>query len=451
MGFDGKIAEELGKLTEVVEGQEAAKYQADRWEALRIEGARKGRAIAVVRPKNEDELVQVIRFCADNGLGVTCRGGGSSVTGASVPLDSVVIDMTAMNRILSVDEENMVAWVEAGAKLSDVEAELNRRGYTLGQIPQSFHLVTIGGYLSTMGTGEFSGAYGGAEESCLSLRVALADGSVVETRASDAPRTSVGPDTTRLFVGAEGAFGVIVSAKLKMHRLGGYEVKLAFRFGSFEAAMGSAKALLDLDLPPSVCRIYDENEASYQLAEASALMLLIYQFRSQRVAQDITGEVRELVTRLGGVEVGGEIVNRWLDIRFRYDEQLGALHAAGYIVETVELGSSWTGLAPLYRDITSRLRTMTGVAELGAHVSHIYRQGACLYLTAILSANSETYRKLWEAVSEACSAHRATVSHHHGVGLLKAEMAKREIPYALLEKIKRALDPKGTFNPGKLL
>ncbi|MEM3710860.1 MAG: FAD-binding oxidoreductase [Thermoprotei archaeon] len=451
MGYTTPLIEELSHIVEVVPEEEKHRYEADRWEYLKLEGAHRGRAIAVVRPKNEAEVVETIKFCAKNKLKLTCRGGGSSVTGASVPMDTLVLDMSRMNRVLRIDGENMVVNVEAGAKLSDVEEQLNTQGFTLGQFPQSFHLATIGGYLSTMGTGEFSGKYGGAEDSCLSLRVVLPDGSIVETRGTDAPRSSAGPDITRLFIGAEGSFGVILQAKLKIYRLSGYTSKLAFKFKKFEEGLSAAKALLELDVPPAVCRVYNEQESIYVFGEHSTLMLLIYQFRSRRVADTLLGEVVDTVGRMGGLEADSKLVDRWLDTRFKYDEQLNALHLAGYIVDTVELATSWSNLNPLYQEVNLRLSQIGGVVGLGTHASHIYPQGACLYFTVIMKQNIDAYTKLWDTVGAICKTHRATVSHHHGVGALKSALAKREVPYNLLEKIKQALDPQGLMNTNKLL
>lgn len=451
MGVAPSIIEELRGIVEVLPEGETQKAESDRWVYLKLEGARRGRALAVVRPKDERQVAQTVQFCARRGLRLTCRGGGSSVTGASVPIDALVMDMSMMNRIIEVDRENMVVKVEAGARLSDVEEQLNHQGYTLGQFPQSFHLATVGGYLSTMGTGEFSGEYGGAEDSCLSLRVVLPDGNIVDTRGTDAPRSSAGPDTTRLFIGAEGSLGVIVSARLRIHRLDKHTVKLAYKLQEFTQALRAAKWLLELDVKPAVCRVYNEQESSFMFGENSPLMLLIYRFRSQRIAEAITLEVRGTLASGEAEEADAGLVDKWLDDRFRYDEQLSALHRAGYIVDTVEIGSSWGNTPSVYRDLCSQLPQIEGVVGFGAHVSHIYNQGACLYITVVMKPNIDTYAKLWEAVGAICRANRATVSHHHGVGLLKSGLVKSEIPLGLLEQIKRALDPQRIMNPDKLL
>lgn len=373
------------------------------------------------------------------------------MTGASLPEHTVVLDMSHMGRVLRVDLENMFVEVEAGAKLCDVEAQLNGLGYTLGQFPQSFHLATVGGYISTMGTGEYSGRYGGVERVCLSLRVVLADGSILETRPTLAPRSSAGPDLTALFVGAEGTLGVIVSARLRIHRLDRHVLKLAYSFQDFIGAASSGRRLLGLDVQPSVFRAYDEADAAFTLGQARPTLLLIYGFSSQRVLEAIKGEVEGVLEEAGGRVDDPALVDRWLEQRFRYGEALAALRAHGYIAETADLAAPWTSLENLYCELKNELRAQEGVVGVGAHVSHIYGQGACLYLTVVLRASTKAYGELWERIHAACRRHGATVSHHHGVGKLKSHMVRDETPHTLLERIKRALDPTTTMNPGKLL
>ena len=451
MGFSRKIIEELSGIVELLPREESSKYERDRWCYFGLQNEQKAHALAVARPKDEEEVAKILQFCQTHDLGVTVRGGGSSVTGSSAALNTLVIDMTKLSKIVQIDQENLVINVQAGAKLSEIESHLNEEGLTLGQFPQSFHLTTIGGFLSTMGTGEFSGKYGGIENSCISLRVALADGSIVETQKTQAPRFSTGPDLSRLFIGAEGTLGVILSAKLRIHRMDNHTLKLAFRFNNFSLALKATKTLLELDIHPAVCRVYNEQEASFMFGEAHALMLLIYSFKSQRVMKCIEDEVKRKLPSTAGQELSTNLVDKWLDLRFKYDEQLGALEQVGYTVETAELGVPWSTIGALYKELLPKLLSIEGVAGVGAHVSHIYHQGACLYLTIVIKKSTTTYTALWNEIEGACRKHNATVSHHHGVGMLKSQMIKKEVAYELLLRIKRTLDPKNMLNPNKML
>jgi len=87
---------------------------------------------------------------------------------------------------------------------------------------------------------------------------------------------------------------------------------------------------------------------------------------------------------------------------------------------------------------------------VGAHLSHLYDQGACLYFTVLFQPKKETYREMWEAMAKATRSHDATISHHHGVGILKKVYAKDEVPLSLLKKVKEAIDPTRTMSPDRL-
>jgi alkyldihydroxyacetonephosphate synthase len=87
---------------------------------------------------------------------------------------------------------------------------------------------------------------------------------------------------------------------------------------------------------------------------------------------------------------------------------------------------------------------------VGAHLSHIYDQGACLYLTVLFEPNTDIYWSIWEAMAKITSTHDATISHHHGVGILKRAYARDEVPMGLIKRIKQAMDPEGTLSPDRL-
>ncbi|MEM0117252.1 MAG: FAD-binding oxidoreductase [Conexivisphaerales archaeon] len=448
MEGEAQIVEELKKIVQVLENKQ--EYEEDWWVYSRIAG-KTGSCIAAVRPLNEPQVLSVLRFCYDKDIPVTCRGGGSSVTGASVPERGIVIDMSGMRRIVRLDTENSFVEVEAGIRLNELESRLNEIDYTLGQFPQSFELATVGGYISTMGTGEFSSLYGGIENSCLSLRIALPDGEVIETRYTDSPRSSAGPNLTHLFIGAEGMLGVILAAKLKIYRKERYSRKLAYTLSRFEDSGIIARELLNLDIRPALFRAYNSEESMFLFGIDKPVLLLVYNFKSEGVMNEIMNEVKSAVSKHGGREESETLVDRYLYARYRFREQLEFFSKANIVVETAEVAAVWSRLFRLYQDVASQVKKVKGVSAVGAHISHIYEQGACIYFTVLFEPSRETYGLIWEAVDKACSNYSATVSHHHGVGILKKDMVKREMPLSLLLKIKDAIDVKGMMNPGKYL
>ena len=176
------------------------------WAALA--GAVATPAGAVARPHDTTEVVAVLRVCNERALPLTAAGGRSGVCGASVPVQGgVVLDTTAMQGIVAIDDESLTLEVLPGTFGHELEAELRERGYTLGHWPQSIELSTVGGWLACRSAGQYSTRYGKIEQMVVGLEVALANGRVIRTGGF--PAASVGPDLTQLFVGSEGTLGVI--------------------------------------------------------------------------------------------------------------------------------------------------------------------------------------------------------------------------------------------------
>lgn len=429
--------------------REVGAYLKDWWPLTWVSDEPLGSAVAAVKPANVDHVVAVVKFASSNKVPLYVHGGGSSVTGASIPSKGIVVDMHGMDQILDLDETNKTVTVQGGAKLKHVEAKLSETGFSLFQFPQSLELVTVGGYISTLGTGQYSSLYGGIEDSVLRLEVVLPTGEVVWTRKRGAPRSSVGPDLSRLFLGAEGSFGIITAAELKIHRLPKHVWKAAYTLANFESGVAATKLLLELDVKPAVCRLYNEVESAFQFDEARPILLLIYHANSSKVLEDIKEEVSAQL-RESSTVADPALVDKWLEKRFNFREDIETVKKMGYTLETIEVAAKWSRIVEMYADIMSTLGDVQGVAGVGAHLSHIYDQGACLYLTTLFEPNRDTYWAIWEAMAKITSTHDATISHHHGVGILKRAYARDEVPMGLTKRIKRALDPDGTLSPDRL-
>jgi alkyldihydroxyacetonephosphate synthase len=445
----GRVAEELSNIVPGRVVNDVRGYLKDWWPLFSIQ-EEGGNALAAVRPLNVDEVSKVVKFATSNGLALVCRGGGSSVTGSSIPIGGIVVDMTGMKEVLDIDEAARTVTVQAGIKLNELEAKVNAKGFTIGQVPQSFDLATVGGYISTMGTGQYSTLYGSVEDSVLRLQIVLPDGEVIWTRKNEAPRSSVGPDLTRLFMGAEGVFGIVSAAQLKLYKRPSHTWKGSYIFEDFVSAANLARRLLDLDVQPAVCRVYNEVESSYQFSNAKPMVLLVYHFASASVMKSVVDEVQELM-QTEGTPGDPVLIDKWMEQRFAYREQLDAMKNMGYMVETAELAAKWPRVFDMYGDVMTELQAMEGVQAVGAHLSHLYRQGACAYFTIILRPEKSLYYGVWNALGKITQRHGATISHHHGVGILKAGIAGKETSLELLRKIKAALDPEGSMNPKKFV
>ena len=170
---------------------------------------------AVVRPRATDEVAAVVRLAAGSGTPVVQYGGGTGLMGGAVSVrPGIVLDMRGMNRVLAVSPNDRTATAEAGVVLADLATALAPHGLILGHDPWTVPIATVGGTISTNSLGYRGAKYGSMGDQVLGLEVVLPGGNVLRTRA--VPRSSTGPRLHHLFVGAEGAFGVITAATLRV-------------------------------------------------------------------------------------------------------------------------------------------------------------------------------------------------------------------------------------------
>jgi alkyldihydroxyacetonephosphate synthase len=414
-------------------------------------------AAAVARPGSADEVAAVLRVCHEAGIPVTAAAGRSGVCGASVPLyGGVVLDMTGLAGIVDVDATSLVLDVAPGTFGDHLEAALRRdHDATLGHWPQSLALSTVGGWLACRSAGQLSTRYGKIEDMVLGLDVALADGHTLTT--GGAPRAAVGPDLTQLFVGSEGTLGIVCGARLRLHRAPRVERHGAWLVDSFARGLDALRQIVQRGATPAALRLYDPAEADRTYHVGSKALVLVVDEGEPALVDATMTVVSDVMSGLGAAaaETGTEHVEHWL--AHRNDVQaLEALISRGLTVDTMEVSASWAALPHIYKATCDALLAVEGTLAATAHQSHSYPSGGCLYFTFAGQAEPERrdayYRELWDAGQRAVLAHGGALSHHHGVGLNRGRFVAEALGggFDVLVAAKRALDPHGILNPGKL-
>jgi alkyldihydroxyacetonephosphate synthase len=156
----------------------------------------------------------------------------------------------------------------------------------------------------------------------------------------------------------------------------------------------------------------------------------------------------------GGREMGPGPAEHWWKHRYDISYQQSIIYESGMMVDTIEVATRWSNLERLYDDMRAAIG---GRVTCLAHFSHVYPEGASIYFTFLGRAEegeeTDLYHSVWSDAMNACIAAGGTITHHHGVGLLKAPWMEQE--HGSLVRIygalKRALDPNNILNPGKLV
>jgi len=503
-GIDGVSTRETDRIV----------YGADLWPRLNIHKLQ-GRTPeylpdAVVWPRTVEAVAGVLSVCSEEGIPVIPYGGGSGVCGGTVPVQGgVILDLKRINRIRELDELSMAVDVEAGMIGQHLETALNERGYTLGHFPSSIMCSTVGGWVATRSAGQFSSRYGKIEDMVIGMDVCLPDGSVVSVDGTQSHHDF--PGFTQLFLGSEGTLGVVISVKLRVfpapstRRFGG------FRFMDMVAGLEAMRSIMQHGLRPVVMRLYDpldtlinnfsmssgEGEGRRKeldviadligktlgvdlgdlasaltgpllrrflahpgavqhlmdLAPLSSLLVIGFEGDSQRTSENIA-EATELAKRATGHELGPGPGEHWFEYRYSVSFKLSKVFGQGAFAETIEVAGLWKDVPDIYMAV--RTAVMNHVSVM-AHFSHAYREGCALYFTfsGYASGNGkllELYDRVVRKALSAAMGAGATVSHHHGIGMMKRTYTPEEYRGGerLYWAIKQSVDPKGIMNPQKV-
>lgn len=425
-----------------------------------LDGKGAPRPACVVRPRDVTEVVAVVKACREEISPLVPFGLGSGVCGGVlVSKDSVVLDMSAMNRVRSIDSVNLLAAFDAGFRGSDAEETLRQQGLTLGHYPQSIGLSSVGGWVATRAAGQFSTGYGNVEDLLFSLEAVLPNGEVVTTR--DTPRASAGPDLRHVFLGSEGTLGVITGVTFSVRRAPESRAVSVFHVSTMAAGFDIQREIIQRGHAPPAMRQYDAVEAGRMFSayakDGAPLLLAVHEGPGQRVAAEVSAV--DQVARSAGASPGApEAAHHWLEER-NHVPTFHQFLENGIVVDTIEVAATWTSIGNVYEAATRALSAVPGILAGTAHSSHVYRSGINLYFTFAARPErredmADTYRACWRAVMDATVAAGGGISHHHGIGRIRREWLEAEIGkggLSVLRALKRALDPTGFMNPGALV
>jgi alkyldihydroxyacetonephosphate synthase len=408
--------------------------------------------VLVARPSGRDQVAAILRWAAASKVAVSPMGGGSGVCGALAPeAGELALDMSAFDRILEIDETNLTCTVESGVNGLALEKRLNERGLTLGHYPSSLPGTTVGGLLATRSSGQQSSRYGSIEDMVISLAVVLPDGTFAAPRPG--PRSAVGPALHELWLGSEGALGVLLGAVLRVHRLPAAVLGRGYAFVDVEAGLTAMRAIMQSGIRPLVMRLYDAEDTSfngYDLPSGSCL-LVVAAAGLPEVAQAEAEAVKRFVG--DAVDLGEAPWERWQQHRWDLsaERMLALLEPAGSYLDTIELAARWTVLPQLH----ARVKSAIAVGGLAlCHFSHAYEQGCCAYFSFGGAEATEhearaAYGRAGEGAMTAALELGATISHHHGTGQVRARWIASEMGgwMRVWRAVKEGLDPAGVMNP----
>lgn len=410
---------------------------------------------AIVWPETVQDVASLLRLANERKFPVLPCGGGSSVVGGVMPTrGGVICDMKRMKRLVRLDEKSLLVTAEAGIIGEDLERHLNEAGYTLGHFPSSIYCSTLGGWLATRAAGQMSTKYGKIEDMVISIEAVLPSGRVIQTKLT--PRSATGPDIDQVIVGSEGTLAVITRATLRIHRLPETRRFMATTFSSLEQGLEAVRLIMRAGVRPAVVRLYDEVDTALALSSMGLevdgnLLILGFEGRRRIVETEMAMASRYLTE---GEDLGESPGEWWYAHRYKVSYKQSLILAGSHMVlDTCEVVGSWTDILNVYHAVKQAL---DGYVTVLAHFSHAYPNGINIYFSFIGDAGEQPpvpfYEEMWRRAMDAVVETGGSISHHHGIGLLKAAWLKKELGplFDVFVGVKRELDPNNILNPGKM-
>jgi len=430
-----------------------------------------GTARVVVRPASTEEVAAVVRICAETHVPIVPQGGNTGLVGAAVPRsgDAIVLSLARMNRVRAIDPLDFTITVEAGCVLADVQRAAAGADRLFPLSLGAEGSCMIGGNLATNAGGIAVLRYGNMRELTLGLEVVLPDGEVWNGLRA-LRKDNTGYDLKQLFIGSEGTLGIITAATLKLFPrpreiatafLGLTRIENAMAlFARARSASGDQLTAFEL-IPrlglemgvrhvPGIRDPLAKSYPWYALLEVSsskdesgasaALTALLEEAMAATLVADgviaaSTGQARDLWRIREGMVEG----QKYEGASIKHDVSVPVSRVADFIVKVIAaVEGTLPGIRPL---------AFGHVGDGNVHLNLSRPVGGD---DKIFMARRPEFNRIVHDITQGFG---GSISAEHGIGLLKREELphyKAPLELALMRKLKKALDPAGIMNPGKI-
>jgi D-lactate dehydrogenase (cytochrome) len=414
---------------------------------------------AVVYPQNTEEVQQIVRICAANGVAVIPFGVGTSLEGhVNAPIGGVSIDFRDMNRIIAVHAEDLDCVIAPGITRKALNEQLRDSGLFFPIDPGAD--ASLGGMAATRCSGTNAVRYGTMKDNVIALKVVLSNGEVIDT-ARRAKKTSAGYDLTRLMVGSEGTLGVITQLTLKLSGIPEAISGGICPFPSVEACCNTAIQTIQSGIPVARIELLDSLQvracnlhSNIGLPETPMLFLEFHGTEASVAEQ--SKRFGEIAAEFGGGPftwtTRPEERTRLWEARHHAALSNFALRPGATMVAT----DVCVPISRLAQCVTETQRDIEASRILAPIVGHV--GDGNFHLTLLVDMDDRDELKRAEALSERlverALAMDGTCTGEHGVGQGKMKYLVAEHGRATLDvmaSIKRALDPHNIMNPGKIV
>ena len=415
----------------------------------------------VVRPESREALGKLVKLCNDNGLPITVRGSGTNLSGGTIPsLGGVVILTNALNKILEINEADLYAVVEPGVITAKFAAEVAARGLFYPPDPGSQAVSTLGGNVAENAGGLRGLKYGVTKDYVMGVDFFDVDGEIVKS-GSRTVKCVTGLNLAGLMVGSEGTLGVFEKLILKLTPPPLAAKAMMAVFDDVAKASETVAAIIAAKIVPATLEFMDnftirtvEDFAHAGLpVDAQALLLIEVDGHPGQVA-DEAEKVEAICKKMGATRI--QVAKDAAERNKVWEARRAALSALARVSPTTVLEdatvprSKIPAMMHALGDIATKYKLTIGTFG--------HAGDGNLHPTILTDRrNKEEWHRVEAAIDEIFDVALSlggTLSGEHGIGLAKSKYLEKETNRATIlfsRRLKKALDPKGILNPGKVI
>jgi len=434
----------------------------------------RGKALAVVRPANTQEVADVVKACVRAGVSVVPQGGNTGLVVGSIPSnagDQIVLSLLRMNAVRAVDADNLTLTAEAGCILQNVQQAAEQAGFLFPLSLGAEGSCTLGGNLATNAGGTQVLRYGNARELCLGLEVVTAQGEVLHG-LTGLRKDNTGYDLRNLMIGSEGTLGIITGATMKLYPmpaahltawaavpsvshavkllglahqhlgagLTGFEMMGQFALSLVDKHYPHLRVPLWQDTPYCVLLENADNESEEHARERFEHVLEIA-LAQGCVTDAVVAENLNQARNLWHIRESITLAQAEEGLNIKHDISVPISSIPAFVAETDAL---------LAKEIPGV--RLVNFGHLGDGNLHYNVQAPEHGDPKVFLNNHET--QVNALVYQAVKRFGGSISAEHGVGSMKVDQLpayKDPVALALMQQLKQALDPQGTLNPGRVV